>query len=122
MWSSVIPSTVSIDQTLLSQILSCDTVPLKFPFLFLLVTAIRPSEDQLKEAAQTLSVTDVVSFLKKFKLDQYQELFEDEQVNGKLLQILSADDLEEMGVTKGYHRRKIVAKFEEYLQELVKTL
>ncbi len=86
------------------------------------MTAIHPSDDQLKEAAQTLSVTDVVSFLKKFKLGQYQELFEDEKVNGKLLQKLSEDHLEQMGVTNGFHCRKIVAKFEEYLQELVKTL
>ncbi len=53
-------------------------------------------------------------------MDQYQELFEEDDVDGTLLLAYSVDDLKDLGVTKGNHRRKIVTKFKEYLQNFVK--
>lgn len=71
---------------------------------------------ELKDVAESVTVADVLQFLKSIKLDRYQELFEEEEMNGKLLQSLTKEDLQELGIDNAYHCRKIVSKFEEYLR------
>lgn len=70
--------------------------------------------------AQSVTVTDVLQFLQSIKLDKYRELFEEEKMNGKLLQSLTKEDLQDLGIENAYHCRKIVTKFEEYLCQRAK--
>ena len=76
-------------------------------------------ESQLKQMARKLSVHDVAEFLKEIKLGNLVKLFCDNDVDGKLLQELSDDDLLDLGVKNGFQRRKIISKFETHLLELI---
>ena len=76
-------------------------------------------EPQLKQMARTLAVHDVTEFLKEIKLGDLVGLFSDNDVDGKLLIELSDGDLQDLGVKNGFHRRKIISKFETYLLELI---
>ncbi len=93
------------------------SMPVWHELEILLYTGIPQPEVTLTTIAEDMMVEDVLRFLEEIKLGEYRELFEEEQVDGKLLHTLSEGMLEEMGVTNGYHRRKIVSKFEGYLQK-----
>ncbi len=84
------------------------------------------TDAQLKEKAQTLTVGDVSEYLKSpmLNLEEYVELFKSNDVDGDLLWTISEvgtadDDLKDLGVSHGFHRRKIVGKFKAYLRELL---
>ena len=68
--------------------------------------------------ANTLTVDDIAEFLKKIKLGHVQ-LFTDNDVDGRLLLKLTDDDLKDLGVDNGFHRRKIISKFEAHILKLI---
>lgn len=72
----------------------------------------------LMEMASTLTVNDISEFLKRIKLADLTELFSEKDVDGSLLLMLEDKDLEDLGVSNGFSRRKIVSKFKAYLVEL----
>lgn len=76
---------------------------------------------ELKGVAQGVTIEDVLRFLESIKLDRYRKLFEEEEVNGKLLQSLTKEDLQALGIENPFHCRKIVSKFEEYLCQCLKS-
>ena len=69
--------------------------------------------EQKHERGKTMTTAEVVQWLEEIGLGEYKELFEKEGVNGSLLAELEMDDLEEMGVSKKYHRKKLLTKFKE---------
>ena len=76
-------------------------------------------EQQLERMANTLTVDDIAEFLIKIKLGQHVQLFTDNDVDGRLLLKLTDDDLKDLGVDNGFHRRKIISKFEGHTLELI---
>lgn len=70
--------------------------------------------------ASTLSVNDISEFLKEIELADLTELFSKNGVDGSLLIELSDDDLKDLGVAKGFIRKKIVTKFKAHLVKLKK--
>ncbi len=77
-------------------------------------------KETLDTVAASLSIDDVAEFLRKWKLQKYEEDFRENDMDGALLLSLNEDDLEDVGVTKGFDRRKILSKFKQHLQELAK--
>ena len=69
--------------------------------------------------ANTLTVDGIAEFLKKIKLGHYVQLFTDNYVDGRLLLKLTDEDVKDLGVDNGFHRRKIIAKFEAHILELI---
>ena len=80
---------------------------------------ISAGEQQLEKMANTLMVDDIAEFLKNIRLGQYVQLFTDDDVDGRLLLKLTDDDLKDLGVDNGFHRRKIISKFEGHTLELI---
>ena len=76
-------------------------------------------EPQLAEFADRLTKEDIRNFLKDIKLDNYTDLFMDNGVDGALLFSLEVSDLEDMGITNGFHRRKVLTKFTQHLRTLL---
>jgi len=74
----------------------------------------------LEEVASTLSVNDISEFLKEIELADLTELFSKNGVDGSLLIELSDNDLKDLGVAKGFIRKKIVTKFKAHLVKLKK--
>ena len=70
-----------------------------------------------KEIADKMTVGDVTRLLEDIKLSCYTDLFKENDVDGNLLFNLSVEDLKDMGISNGFHRRKIVTKFEEHLKK-----
>jgi class 3 adenylate cyclase len=56
---------------------------------------------------------DVGDWLRSLGLAQYEAAFRDNEVDGKILPKLTAEDLKELGVTAVGHRRAILAAIEE---------
>ena len=71
------------------------------------------SMGQKREKGKTMTTAEVVQWLEEIGLGEYKEIFEEEDVNGSLLAELDMDDLEEMGVSKKFHRKKLITKFKE---------
>ena len=69
--------------------------------------------------ANTLAVHDIAEFLRKIKLEHYVQLFTDNDVDGGLLLKLTDNDLKDLGVDNGFHRRKIISKFRAHILELI---
>ena len=66
---------------------------------------ISPPDDQEKadfnESVKSMSINDVCEHLKFFKLEQYAEVFEENQIDGYILTSLSVEDLQkELGLRK----------------------
>ena len=64
---------------------------------------------------------DVTKYLEYLKLDTYIKLFVSEGVDGSLLWEMchaEEDELKDLGIENGFHRRKIKKKLDEYLQAL----
>ena len=70
--------------------------------------------EQKHEKGKTMTTAEVVQWLEEFGLGEYKELFEDEGVNGSLLAELDMDMLEEMGVSKKYHRKKLITNLKNF--------
>ena len=77
---------------------------------------VSPGEQQLQRMANRLTVDDISEFLTKIKLGHYVQLFTDNDVDGRLLLKLTDDDLKDLGVDNGFHRRKIITKFEAHIE------
>jgi hypothetical protein len=56
---------------------------------------------------------DIGDWLRGLGLGQYEGAFRDNGVDGAVLPKLNADDLRELGVAGGGHRRKIISAIEE---------
>ena len=69
--------------------------------------------------ANTLTVHDIAQYLRKIKLEHYVKLFTDNDVDGGLLLELTDNDLKDLGVDNGFHRRKIIFKFRAHILELI---
>ena len=78
-------------------------------------------KETLEAVAASLTVDDVAEFLVKWKLQKCEEVFRENDVDGALLLTLGEDDLQDLGVAKGFDRRKIISKFKQHLQEVVAT-
>ena len=72
--------------------------------------------------ARALSTDDVCTYLKSLKLGQYVELFMNNDVDGTLMWEMTSEGLEALGVADPFHRCKIKAKFNDYLQQLSSSL
>ena len=77
---------------------------------------VSPGEQQLERMANTLTVDDISEFLTKIKLGHYVQLFTDNDVDGRLLLKLTDDDLKDLGVDNGFHRRKIITNFAAHIE------
>jgi hypothetical protein len=51
---------------------------------------------------------DITAWLRELGLEQYEEAFRDNAINGEILPKLTADDVKEIGVTVVGHRRKMI--------------
>ncbi len=56
---------------------------------------------------------DVGDWLRSLGLGQYEDVFDDNGVDGAVLPKLTADDLKEMGIAGVGHRRKILSAIAE---------
>ena len=62
----------------------------------------------LRKEYYKITNSEVVELLSRLRLDQYADRFTEEAVNGELLGELEEDDLKELGVASGLHRRKLM--------------
>ncbi len=75
-------------------------------------------KETLEAVAASLSVYDVAEFLRKWKMQKYEEEFIERDMDGALLLSLCDEDLKDFGIANGFDRRKILSKFKQHLQEL----
>ena len=66
------------------------------------------SQDQNKACLKSLSREDILRLLDKMNLSQHMASFQEEQVNGEVLSILTGDDLKELGVMKGVQLKRLL--------------
>lgn len=66
--------------------------------------------------AQGLTAEDIGEFLRSIDLPQYAESFVSEGIDGETLLGLHEDDLKDLGVKKGFHRKKIQIKYKTFLE------
>jgi hypothetical protein len=52
---------------------------------------------------------DVAAWLSRLGLEQYAELFRDNDIDGEILRVMTADDLKELGISSFGHRRRLLA-------------
>ena len=71
-----------------------------------------------KELAEKVTKEGVEQFLHDIKLGNYAQLFKENDVDGAILISLQEGDLEDLGITNGFHRKKIIKKFEAYVKSL----
>ncbi len=63
------------------------------------------------EGIKHYSTDDVAKFLRKIQLPQYQEKFLQEEIDGELLQVCGAEELNDIDVKSPLHQMKIVELF-----------
>ena len=61
-------------------------------------------------APATWSVEDVVTFLKILKLDSYEALIRDNEVDGAVLVDCDKEDIKALGISDDFHARKLMTK------------
>ena len=61
---------------------------------------------------------DVENFLHDIKLGNYAQLFKENDIDGTFLFSLEEGDLEDLGITNSFHRKKIIKKFKAYVKNL----
>lgn len=72
----------------------------------------------LNEYACKLSVEDVADYLRELKLDQYVEVFMENEVDGGVLYDMDASMLEEfLGVVIKSDRFKIMSRYKQWLRK-----
>lgn len=76
------------------------------------------SQAKLIELAESVTKEGVEKFLHDIKLGDYAQLFKENDVDGSILFSLQEGDLEDLGITNGFHRKKIIKKFEGYVKSL----
>ena len=61
-----------------------------------------------------MSVEDICIWLRQIKVDEdYIKLFEENDIDGCILVDYDASDLEEMGISKGFVRKKVIVQFRQ---------
>lgn len=73
----------------------------------------------LRDVAAQMNLT---KYLTHIKLETYDELFKEEQVDGEMLWDMchaEENELAALGIDNAFHRRKIKAKLEGYLKSLI---
>ena len=80
-------------------------------YMFHLWSAVCQSEQQ--GAKQLETVDDVCEWLKNNNMTQYVDMFKMESVDGGLLADLDEEALQDLGVEKSIHRKKILRKIKE---------
>ena len=65
-----------------------------------------------KAYLQSLSCSDVLQLLDNMNLSQHKASFQEEQVDGVTLAVLTSDDLKELGVTKGVQIKRLLKLIE----------
>ena len=53
--------------------------------------------------------TEITNWLRGLGLEQYAELFRDNDIDGEILCGMTAEDLKELGISSFGHRRKLLA-------------
>ena len=66
------------------------------------------SPEENKERLSKMNMSDVSNLLVQMKYEIYKPNFSDELVDGQLLVTLEEDDLKELGVNSGVHRRRFM--------------
>ena len=66
------------------------------------------AEEKNKAYLQSLSREDVLQLLDNMNLSQHKASFQEEQVDGMILAVLTSDDLKELGVTKGVQIKRLL--------------
>ena len=66
---------------------------------------------QPSESAKKMTTQQVVEWLNSIKLSEYAKIFEDNDVDGETLACITLETLEELGIMKDFHRRKILLQF-----------
>ena len=85
----------------------------------------KPEETAEPEPRQDISTMDVGAvshWLRTLSMGQYISTFEAAAVDGLLLANLTGQDLQDIGIDKGIHRKKILMHRDKLLVEGVKTL
>ena len=67
--------------------------------------------------ASTLTKEDIRRYLQVIKLDEYIELFLENDIDGQLLFDLTEVELKDIGIINAFHRKKIITKFRPYLMK-----
>ena len=86
--------------------------------IFILYTVGIPVEE-LKKAAEEITVEEVANFLSKINLEKHVALFKENDIDGVLLLELSLDNLNELGISNGFECRKILTKFRQHMHTLI---
>lgn len=64
------------------------------------------------EKAKKMTTEELCQWLRKIKVsDDYIKLFEEEDIDGSVLAQYEFNDLEDLGISKGFVRKKIITKF-----------
>ena len=64
--------------------------------------------------AENLTTEELCEWLKTIKLsDDYIKLFEKNDINGGVLATFEDEDLQEMGISQGFIRKKIMGQFRQ---------
>lgn len=71
---------------------------------------------ELSITAKGLTAEDVGKFLKSISLDDHEENFVSNGIDGETLLALDDNDLKELGVEKGFQRKKILIKYKTFLE------
>ena len=85
-------------------------------YLITIIITEQPKKDP-KDVASTLTKEDIGNFLHGIKLDQYIELFFENDVDGQMLIVLTEVELKDIGIANTFHQKKIIQKFGSYLME-----
>ena len=63
---------------------------------------------RLEEATSEVSPLDILAWLSDLNLEQYAEIFRENDIDAKVLLNLTSEDLKEIGVLSVGHRRKLL--------------
>ena len=74
------------------------------------------TEKSITAQAKGLTAEDVGDFLRSIVLPQYVENFVSNGIDGETLLGLDDNDLKELGVEKGFQRKKILIKYKTFLE------
>jgi len=70
--------------------------------------AVTHSPEESKERLSKMTMSDISNLLVQMRYEMYEPKFSDELVDGQLLVTLEEEDLKELGVNSGIHRRRFM--------------
>lgn len=71
---------------------------------------------ELSVTAKGLTAEDVGKFLESISLHEHVETFISQGIDGEVLLALEENDLKDLGVEKGFQRKKILTKYKTFLE------